>query len=189
MFLRETKRRLRDGRSVWYDQLAENIWNPQPRRPETRSLYHFGRVDEAARERLRRRARSILRRASPEEVVAADPSFVREDARPDGGLYVLDALWERLGLREAVQACVRAERSQAPLERALFAMVANRSLAPRSKLYGYERGMREEGYCPAGAEIELPHLYRAMDLLEKHHETIEREGAGGRAISCRPRWT
>lgn len=175
MFLRETRRRLTDGASVSYYQLAENVWNPKTQRPETRIIYNFGRVDEAARERLRRLARSILRRASPEEVVAADPSFVLENAWPHGGLYVLDALWERLGLREAVQRCVQAERSQAPLERALFAMVANRSLAPRSKLYCYEQWMREEVYFPAGAGIELHHLYRAMDLLEKHHETIERE--------------
>jgi hypothetical protein len=175
MFLRETKRRLTDGTSVSYYQLAENVWNPTTRRPETRILYNFGRVDEAARERLRRLARSILRRASPEEVVAAAPSFVLEAAWPHGGLYVLDALWERLGLREVVERCARQERSRAPLERALFAMVANRSLAPRSKLYGYEQWMREEVYFPAGAGIELHHLYRAMDLLEKHHETIERE--------------
>jgi len=175
MFLRETKRRLTDGASVSYYQLAENIWDPKTQRPETRILYNFGRVDEAARERLRRLARSILRRASPEEVVAADPTFVLEDAWPHGGLYVLEALWERLGLREVVRGCVRAERSQAPLERALFAMVANRSLAPRSKLYCYEQWMREEVYFPAGAGIDLHHLYRAMDLLEKHHETIERE--------------
>jgi transposase len=175
MFLRETKRRLTDGASVSYYQLAENVWDPATQRPETRILYNFGRVDEAARERLRRLARSILRRASPEEVVATDPSFVLEDAWPHGGLYVLDALWERLGLREAVQGCVRAERSRAPLERALFAMVANRSLAPRSKLYCYEQWMREEVYFPAATGIDLQHLYRAMDLLEKHHETIERE--------------
>lgn len=98
-----------------------------------------------------------------------------ENAWPHGGLHVLEALWERLGLREAVEGCVRKEGSQAPLERALFAMVANRSLAPRSKLYCYEQWLREEVYFPAGAGLELHHLYRAMDLLEKHHETIERE--------------
>jgi transposase len=175
MFLRETKRGLADGGTVSYYQLAENTWNPQTQRPETRILYNFGRVDETSRERLRRLARSILRRASPAEVVAADPSFVLEDAWPHGGLYVLEALWERLGLREVVERCARKERSQAPLERALFAMVANRSLAPRSKLYCYEQWLREEVYFPAGAGLELHHLDRAMDLLEKHHETIERE--------------
>lgn len=106
MFLRETKRRLADGSTVSYYQLAENTWDPKTQRPETRIVYSFGRVDEATRERLRRLAQSILRRASPEEVVAADPSFVLEDAWPHGGLYVLEALWERLGLRESVERCV-----------------------------------------------------------------------------------
>jgi transposase len=175
MFLRETKRRLTRGAAIAYYQLAENTWNPQTQRPETRIVYNFGRVDDTTRERLRRLARSILRRASPEEIVAADPSFVLENAWSHGGLYVLEALWERLGLREAVEGCVRKEGSQAPLERALFAMVANRSLAPRSKLYCYEQWLREAVYFPAGTGLELHHLYRALDLLEKHHETIERE--------------
>ncbi|HEX7547636.1 MAG TPA: IS1634 family transposase, partial [Candidatus Methylomirabilis sp.] len=113
-------------------------------------------------------------RATPEEVVAAAPDMILEDAWPYGGLYVLEALWERLGLRESVAGCVETERSQAPLERALFAMVANRSLAPRSKLYCYEQWLREEIYFPPGRPLELQHLYRAMDLLEKYHETIER---------------
>lgn len=175
MFLRETKRRLADGSTVAYYQLAENTWNPATRQPETRIVYNLGRVDAAARERLRRLAQSILRRATPEEVVAAAPDLVLEDAWPYGGLYVLDALWDRLGLRASVTRCVEAERSQAPLERALFAMVANRSLAPRSKLYCYEQWLREECYFPAGRALELQHLYRAMDLLEKHHATIERD--------------
>jgi hypothetical protein len=174
MFLRETKRRLADGSTVAYYQLAENTWNPQTHQPETRIVYNLGRVDADARERLRRLAQSILRRATPEEVVAATPDMVLEDAWPYGGLYVLGALWERLGLRESVAQCVEVERSQAPLERALFAMVANRALAPRSKLYCYEQWLREEIYFPAGRVLELQHLYRAMDLLEKHHETIER---------------
>jgi len=175
MFLRETKRRVANGAAISYYQLAENVWNPQTQRPETRIVYNFGRVDDTTRERLRRLARSILRRASPEEILAADPAFILENAWPHGGLYVLEALWDRLGLREVVARCVHEEHSRAPLERALFAMVANRSLAPRSKLYCYEQWLREEVYFPAGAALDLQHLYRAMDLLEKHHETIERE--------------
>ncbi len=177
MLLRETKRRLADGSTVAYYQLAENTWNPQTRQPETRIVYNLGRVDAEARERLRRLAQSILRRATPEEVVAAAPDMILEDAWPYGGLYVLEALWERRGLRESVAGCVEPERRHAPLERALFAMVANRSLAPRSKLYCYEQWLREEIYFPPGRPLELQHLYRAMDLLEKHHETIERMDA------------
>ena len=82
MFLRETKRRLADGSTVAYYQLAENTWNPATRQPETRIVFNCGRVDAEARERLRRLAQSILRRATPEEVVAAAPDLVLEDAWP-----------------------------------------------------------------------------------------------------------
>lgn len=41
----------------------------------------------------------------------------------------------------------------APFERALFAMVANRTLAPYSKLYCREQWLREEVFLPGGDAI------------------------------------
>ena len=76
MYLRESKQRRADGSVVTYLQLAENTWNPEKRRAETRILCNCGRADdEAVIERLRRLANSILRRCSPEEIVAAGPDW------------------------------------------------------------------------------------------------------------------
>lgn len=48
--------------------------------------------DPAAAERLRRLARSILRRCTPEEIVAAEPSWRLIEAWPYGPVYVLEQL-------------------------------------------------------------------------------------------------
>jgi hypothetical protein len=53
-------------------------------------------------------------------------------------------------------------------------MVANRACAPSSKLYCYEQWLREEVHLEGAAQLELQHLYRAMDFLEANKDAIER---------------
>jgi len=59
------------------------------------------------------------------------------------------------------------------VERALFAMVANRACAPASKLYCHEQWLKEDSHIPGARGLELQHLYRAMDFLEENKEAIE----------------
>lgn len=93
------------------------------------------------------------------------------DAWPYGDLYVLETLWQRLGIGET--AGVRC--FDFAVERALFAMVANRACAcaPSSKLYCHEQWLRENVHIAGTEELALHHLYRAMDFLEAHREVIE----------------
>jgi hypothetical protein len=176
MYLRESKQKRADGSLVTYLQLAENTWNPEKRRAETRILCNCGRAqDEAVIERLRRLARSILRRCSPEQIVADGPHWRLVCAWPYGDLYVLQALWQRLGIGEIVLAQAGARRLGFNVERALFAMVANRACAPASKLYCYEQWLKEDAHIAGTEALGLQHLYRAMDFLEANKEPIERE--------------
>jgi hypothetical protein len=176
MYLRESKQRRADGSVVTYLQLAENTWNPEKRRAETRIVCNCGRADdEAVIERLRRLANSILRRCSPEEIVAAGPDWRLVCAWPYGDVYVLQALWERLGIGQILNAQAGARRLGFQVERALFAMVANRACAPASKLYCYEQWLKEDARIPGTEGLALQHLYRAMDFLEANKEAIERE--------------
>ncbi len=62
-----------------------------------------------------------------------------------------------------------------PVERACFAMVANRAIAPASKLYCFEQWLREDVRFEGAEILELHHLYRAMDFFEKHKEKIEEQ--------------
>jgi hypothetical protein len=176
MYLRETHQKRADGTVLTHLQLAESVWNPQKQRSEIRIVYNCGRADDPdVAARLRRLARSILRRCSPEEIVAQEPDWRLVDAWPYGDLYVLEALWRRLGIADVIEHHVRHRKLDFSVERALFAMVANRACAPSSKLYCYEQWLREDVRIAGTEALALHHLYRAMDVLEASKEAIEQD--------------
>jgi hypothetical protein len=177
MFLRESKQKRAGGEIITHLQFAESVWNKATQRADTRIVYNFGRADDPqVRERLRALARSILRRVAPEEILAARPDWKLLDAWPYGDLYVLEQLWQRIGMPERLPALVRDDtRRRLPVERACFAMVANRCLAPASKLYLYEQWLREDVRIAGAEGLELHHLYRSMDFFERHREPLEKE--------------
>src|SRR5215469_908918 len=176
MYLRETHQKRADGTVLTHLQLAESVWNPQKKRSEIRIIYNCGRADDPdVAARLRRLARSILRRCSPEEIVAQEPDWRLVDAWPYGDLYVLEALWRRLGIADVIEHRVTPWKLDFSVERALFAMVANRACAPSSKLYCYEQWLREDVRIAGTEALALHHLYRAMDVLEASKEAIEQD--------------
>jgi transposase len=166
MYLRETKRRNADGSVVRYYQLAHNEWDATKRCSVARVVYNFGRADTLDREQLKRLAKSILRVFSGEEALAAEADVRVLDAWPYGGVYVLEKLWRELDIDKVLG------RGK-PFERALFAMVANRALQPYSKLYCHQQWLKEEVFLPEGQDLELHHLYRAMDFLLVNQAKIE----------------
>jgi hypothetical protein len=175
MYLRETRQKRADGSLVTHLQLAESVWNSHTKRSEVRIVHNCGRADDPqTAERLRKLARSILKRCAPEEIVEQAPQWRLLDAWPYGALYVLEAVWKRLGLPEVIAEQLAPRKVDFSLERALFAMVANRACAPSSKLYCYEQWLREEVRIDATETLALHHLYRAMDLLEAHKDDIEK---------------
>jgi hypothetical protein len=176
MYLRESRQKRADGTTLVHLQLAESVWNREKARSETRIVDNCGRADDAeVVERLRTLARSILRRCSPEELAAESPGVRVVDAWPFGDLHVLEALWERLGIKAAISKRLASRQLEFPVERALFAMVANRACAPASKLYCFEQWLREDVRIEGAQGIELHHLYRATDFLEACKDEIERE--------------
>jgi len=176
MYLRQTKQRRADGTTITHYQLAESRWNKEKKRSETRIVCNCGRIDDPeVVERLRRLAKGILRRCAPEELAAEGEGWKAIDAWPYGHLYVLEALWKRLGFADVIEKRASSRRLGFRVERALFAMVANRASDPCSKLYCWEQWLREEVRIEGSAELELHHLYRAMDFLEANKEEVERE--------------
>ncbi len=175
MYLRESKQKRADGTTVTYLQIAENVWNPEKQRSQARIVYNCGRGDRSeVVERLRRLAKSILKRCSPEEIVAEANEWTLVCAWPYGDVYALSMIWQRLGIDRVIREQLAERRFGFDVERALFAMVANRACAPASKLYCHEQWLKEDSYIPEARDLELQHLYRAMDFLEEHKEAIER---------------
>lgn len=175
MYLRTTTRTNADGTKVQYYQLAENVWDPKRRCAIPKVVYNFGRADQVDAAKMRRLAKSILRVFGGEEEVRSAPDVRLIDSWPSGGAYVLDRLWRELGIDQVLEGKMAGERRTQPFERALFAMVANRALHGYSKLYCWEQWLREEVYLPGSADLELHHLYGAMDFLERNKAEVEKE--------------
>ena len=110
MYLRETHQKRADSSLVTHLQLAESVWHPHKKRSEVRIVHNCGRAeDPKTAERLRNLARSILKKCDPEEIVQHSTQWRLIDAWPYGALYVLEALWQRLGIAAASGfACVSA---------------------------------------------------------------------------------
>jgi hypothetical protein len=176
MYLRTTTRRNADGSQTRYYQLAENEWDAERGCAIAKVVYNFGRADQVDGDKLRRLAKSILRVLSDQAVVAdGEGGDIRvQDSWPYGGVYVLEQLWKELGIDKVLLGQARSSRTASAFERALFAMVANRCLSPYSKLYCWERWLREEVFLPSAGALQLHHLYLAMDFLEEHKPEVEK---------------
>jgi transposase len=165
MYLRRTQRRRKDGSPVGYVQLAHNRRVGGVTRAEV--LLNLGREDELDIEGLRRLARSITRftDGEPGDVAAAAGEALEVvESRPFGGAYVLDALWRRLGVADAIARTLGARRFHTDVERVLFALVANRALKPFSKLAAAEWASRDV-HVPGLEAMDDDQAYRAMDVL------------------------
>jgi len=165
MYLRTTQRRRKDGSVVRYVQLAHNQRVEGVTRAQV--LLSLGREDELDMDGLRRLARSITRFTDGDGADAADVAGDRLEvieSRPLGGAWVLDALWRRLGVADAIAGVLGDRRFTTDVERVLFAMVANRALAPASKLAGAEWASRDV-HIPGLEAMDEDQAYRAMDLL------------------------
>jgi len=91
-----------------------------------------------------------------------------------GGTWLLDQLWKKLGIGQAITRRLADREFRMPVERAIFAMVANRVLDPGSKL-AIEDWVDREVVIPDLLTFEVQHGYRAMDFLLESDEAIQRE--------------
>ncbi len=185
MYLRTTQRRNKDGSTVRYDALAENVRHPDKGHVEAKVVHSFGRADRLDRATLERLVRSIRRvldadgaDADADEVPAGDkkrdPAIEIEASFEFGIVHVVEQLWARLGIGQAIADRLAAEERHAPHEAALLAMAAQRLARPGSKLACHERWL-ERVWLPAAKDLSLSQLYRALDILAEHGDAIEQE--------------
>src|SRR6266511_1354370 len=151
MYLRETRRRNRDGSEVAYLALAHNERDRDTGVPKAQIIHNLGRADGVA--------------------AAADGEVVILDSRPMGTAWVADQLWQRLGIGAQIIEVVGRRRGPgrrvdaAVVERVIFAMVANRlSPTPLSKLAGCA-WVAHRVFIDGLAEVDEDSCYRAMDVF------------------------
>jgi hypothetical protein len=179
MYVKTTSRKVKGG-EVRYLHLAHNEWDAAARRSVPKLLYSFGREDQLDKDAVRRLVASLSRLLDPADALAASAAdgLVFTESRSYGSSYVLDALWRRLGIH-TILAGLRGSgpgrpRDQAAAERVLFALVANRALAPSSKLAAAE-WMSRDVHIDGLGEVSDDACYRAMDWLHAVRGRLERQ--------------
>ena len=171
MYLRFTSRTNADGTVVRYVALAHNRRVDGRIKPDV--LMNLGRVDQADVAGLRRLAASInkhfgdgdeLADGAEAGLAAGGAPLEVIDARPVGATWLLDGLWQQLEVGAAVRSATDGRRFTTNMERVLFALVANRAVAPMSKLSAAE-WVGEDAAIPGLSAMDEDQAYRAMDLL------------------------
>jgi hypothetical protein len=179
VYVKTTVRRTADGTPVRYLHLAHNDWDPTAARSVPKILYSFGREDQLDRAAVTRLVASLSKLLDPADALAAtaggELTFV--ESRPYGGAHVLDALWRRLHLDEITTKLLHGGRGRPRdpvVERILFALVANRALAPSSKLAAAD-WVTHDVHIPDLPACDDDACYRAMDWLHSVTPTLEQE--------------
>src|SRR5690349_19330553 len=182
MYLRVTERRNRDGSSVAYYALAENVWNPQAKRSEAQVIHNFGRADQLDKAALQRLIASIQRVIDADAVgtlptsgKASLPDIEIDAVFELGVVLAARALWEELGIGEAIRIRLMRAHLSAPHEMALFAMAAQRLDDPGSKLSCATRWLPDIAWLPEADTLAVDQLYRALDFLAVWSDEIERD--------------
>lgn len=176
MYVRTIKRNNKDGSVVEYVQLAHNSRHPEKGYSRAEVIYSFGRRDQLDEEAIKRLVNSLCRFISPEEAqkLQAHSSLNFINSRSAGGAYLLRALWDRINLKQCLNDVLNDRSFTAPIEEALFALVANRALAPSSKL-AVEEWAQEDVYLGNEKPIQVQHLYRSMDFLLEQQDKVQEE--------------
>ena len=168
VFVKTTRRR-RGDKTYEYLSLVESVRDGA--RTRHRTLLRLGEVTALRRSgRLDRIVAALEKHLEAERVDVG--SLEAQGAPAAGGVACAAALWERLGL-DGWFAAAGAERDAARFADAVFAMAANRLVAPCSK-----RRLAEWARCdvvmPEGWEAPSPwQYYRALDIVAGLKEGTE----------------
>jgi hypothetical protein len=179
VYVKTTKRENKSG-TVRYLHLAHNEWDPVKGRAVPKVLFTFGREDDLDRDAIKRLVASLSRLLEPGDALAStaagDLEFV--SSVPFGGVYVLDHLWRRLRIDEIVGRVGQPKRGRrrdmTVTERVLFSLVANRALAPSSKLAAAD-WITHDVHIDGLAATDDDTCYRAMDWLHEVTGDLEKQ--------------
>jgi len=175
MFVRTAIRRNKDGTAVRYLQLVHNEWDPATKSAKMRVLHSFGRQDQLDKAAIERLAGSLGRLLDPGRAAALrEPGLSYSGSVAYGGPWLLDQLWQRLGIGAILAARLGKTRRDAAAERVLFALVANRALDPSSKLAA-AHWVGRKAWIDGLPQTTDDACYRAMDWLHQVKDAVERE--------------
>ena len=113
------------------------------------------------------------------------PGLEFAESRPLGGTWLLDQLWHTLRVDTSMTRLLAGTRRPESTERVLFALVANRALAPSSKLAA-AGWVSHDVHVPGLPEVSEDACYRAMDWLLQVEPTLAQERLRQRGGPAQP---
>jgi hypothetical protein len=125
--------------------------------------------DEKQKEQLKKIGQALLK-YSEQTPNLLDISRAEEKERKNWGtVAVVAKLWESFGLGKLFESLIEERKIEFEFFSAVFLMLLDRFQEPKSKLKSYQQQNNYHGII----EIELHHLYRALDVLAESKELIE----------------
>jgi transposase len=188
VYLRHTRRR-KDGKSHVYWQLVRSV--RRGRKVVQQTVAQLGELDAEGRARAEALARSIagprseswqgqlFERSEPSGSVAVKLDRVRlERSRNFGAVWLGWFLWRALKLDEVLGALLASKRETVSWSEVIAILVIGRLCEPSSELHVAERWYRttalEDLLGVSTEDIYDERLYRALDRLLPHKQTIEK---------------
>jgi hypothetical protein len=163
-----------NGRTYQYLQIVENHWVDGKARQ--RIIGNLGRLDALQQNGdLERLITQLVEECPTVRLLRAQSAGTLQVVSDQvwGPVLIFERLWdEQLGLRALLRSFAKGRKLGFDLERAVFAITLQRLLAPGSDLAGSKwiRTVRAEGFDT----LELRHFYRALGLLWRRKDQIER---------------
>lgn len=170
MFLREQTFKNKDGTTRTYLHLIETY--REGKKVKQRFLANLGRIgDPQTSLTVDRLMKKLNDYAEKQQVMEMGKDVLAESAKLYGPLVVFRHVWEKLQIGRFLEAALCRGKAETEFHEAIFCMVLNRLLDAESK-----RGTffwKDTVYAPEWENLELQHLYRAMDFLEKQEPNLE----------------
>lgn len=167
MFIKTTR-----SKNYEYIKLVESYWEDGT--TKHRVLYNFGRRDLIKNDKM------FINMVKKLCEIAEIPMYEERKAALHDcseavilnyGYFAYAKLWEELGIANCMQSIQERSKIEFPFSETAFLMAVQHLLCPMSKLATYERQDRYFGF----KEIDLQHLYRALDRLCIEKEYIENQ--------------
>jgi transposase len=154
--------RVKKSGKYQYLQIVEN--RKEKGKVKQRVISTVGRMDQLhARGRVETLIKSLSRFSERTMLVLSGNSEVLADAKKIGPALIFERLWQRTGIRDAINKALAGRAYEFDVERAIFLTVLHRLMVSGSDRF-CDRWHRD--YIIDGVEhLELHHLYRSMAFL------------------------
>jgi hypothetical protein len=170
MFLRCLAFSRKDGSQRKYLQIVQTY--REGGRVRQKIVANLGRLDELiASGTLEKISEALSRYVEKKELLCKAEELMATSALSFGPVPIFSALWEKLGLPEAIESATQRETATYDPSPVIFRMVLGRLLDPSSKLSTHR--WAETIWWDDEAVVELQHYYRSLGILSRGIKKIE----------------